>query len=172
MRTNALCHFFVLLACVIGLFSLPDISHAQERTKPKLVEITLNEETNNPQAEKIIRKIYEDWARQNNEDTNVGAIQARFLPLARTGSSHQFIFGTLYDLPYGGCFIRGCKTVILHSKGDNQWTGVFRAFVHSSWYDENSKQDNHANLIFTSNTRQSNPGVWMWNGTGYQLVNK
>lgn len=164
--------FVSLILFGVVMFSTT-MSTAQQQSKPQLVEIVLNEENTNPDAEKIIEKIYNNWIKENNTGQKIGEIRAVFLPIAKDGSESKFIYGILYGEDFGGCYNRGCRTVVFHSpKGDNKWIGVFNAFVHNAFYDVNSRETRNANLIFSSNLDNSNPGIWMWNGTGYELVNK
>lgn len=144
-------------------------SYAQD-SKPKLVEVILNEQTSDPSAENVIRKIYSDWIKDNNTRDEIGDIDARFVSLAKDNGQNTFVIGILRGEDFGGCYNQGCRTVIFHSKGNNEWVGVFNAFVTKIFYDENSNS-NVKNLILSSNIDGSNPGIWMWNGTGFQIVN-
>jgi len=150
-------------------FSMP--INAQEREKPKLVNIFFSEKTNNPEAVKVIRKLYDDWIEETNFDAQIGEIKAMFLPLDVEGGKRRFIIGQLYDEPLGGCFYLGCKTVIVYDNGDNKWIGLFNAFIHNAWYDANSNTNKPANLIFSSYADNRSPAVWMWDGMGYVVVN-
>ena len=128
--------------------------HAQsngQSSKPKLAPIVLDEENSNPEAVAVVKKIYNNWIEENNYDGELGEIRARYIPIAEEGTNHRFIFAILYDAPLGGCYARGCRTIILHTKGNNEWVGVFNAFVHTAWYDSTSNENKPANLIFSSN---------------------
>jgi hypothetical protein len=173
--TFSLIHVIVLTAMLFfaaWLYALPVKAQDEGDKGPDLIYITLSDEERNEEAENIVRKIYEDLARQTDHSTEIGKIRARYVPFERNGSDSKFILGVLDEQPYGGCFRRGCMTVILHSTGNNQWSSVFGAFVHGIWYDKTSKATRHANLILSSNTDGSDPGVWMWNGQRYQLINR
>lgn len=159
------------LVCALTVLLPFATSHAQS-SKPKLVPIVINEQTTDKKAVAIVEKFYNDWIQSTNFDGELGAVQAKFIPINKDGTDNQFIYGVLYDEPLGGCFVRGCRTIILHkSPNSNEWIGVFNAFIYNTWYDETSKKQRAANLIFSSDASNSKVGVWMWNGTGYQLVN-
>lgn len=147
---------------------------AQETAiKPALIPITINEETNDPKAAAIVKKLIDEHIKRNNlEDiVSYSAIYAHFIPLQKKGAEDKFIIAQIMEPP-AGCYASGCSTRIYHSKDGKVWKGVFSAFVHGAWYDDNSRGDKPANLIFTSNTMNKNPGVWMWGGSAYFLANK
>jgi hypothetical protein len=161
----------IMAIAVLLTATLTGDARAQQ-SKAKLVQITLNDENTDKKAEKIIRTLYADWMKTHKKRGKLGDIKARFIPLQKEGSSDKFIFTVLYDEPFGGCFARGCKTIIMHSKNSKEWKGVFGAFVHNTYYDVSSRETKHANLILSSHLNNKDLGVWMWDGSRYELVNK
>jgi hypothetical protein len=170
---------FFTLPCIIllsGFFivgaSLYAFAQENEASKPQLVEITLNEETSDPEAVDVVKQFYNNWIKENEPNTKLGKVEARFIPIHQQGKNNRFIFAQLYDEPLGGCFKRGCRTIILRLNKNNEIRGVFNAFITYAWYDKSSTAQRPANLIFSSNIDKSNPGIWLWNGLGYQVVER
>ncbi len=170
LNLSSLLFLPLLLLCIIFSTST---SHAQD-SKPKLVEIILNEETNDPKALEIVQSLVKAEMQKQAINYELGTIRAKYVPLQKNNSNKKFIYSIFYDPPAGGCYASGCLTVIYTNSLNrpNSWKAVFAAYVHKSWYDETSKKDRNANLIFSSSLDGNNPGVWMWNGQDYRIVRR
>ncbi|GEM_PF-2030746 len=172
----------LLFACMLAtaLFAPAFNGHSQaqdaqttpqqsSRPKPQLVEIKLDETNYDQSAKNIVKAMVNDASVTELTDSD---FNARFIPIQSKESNERFIFAIFENPEFGGCYARGCMTVIYKGNSENQWQSVFSAYVIRSFYDQTSNIDKPANLIFSSNVDNSNPGVWMWNGKQYVIVNK
>ena len=149
----------------------PTLSFAQMQSTPKLAEISLKSEDSNQNAKKIVQTLVNKNTKEKKTLT-FEDFHARFIPIEKEGSGDRFIFAKFLSPKFGGCYARGCYTIIYkNDNGTNKWKVVFAAFLQRSFYDVNSNFNKPANLILSSEPDGTNPGVWMWNGKEYTLVN-
>lgn len=160
--------FLCILTCMAMTISYAYAQEQSSRPKPELVEIILDNNSPDQSAKDIIKTILNPKLKTKLTDED---FNAKFIPLQHDGSDGKFIFAVFENPDFGGCYASGCMTVIYHSPSENEWKAVFSAYVIKSYYDRASRIGKPANLIFSSKVDNSNPGIWMWNGKEYVVVN-
>ncbi len=171
MRIHKTFILFLIFSGFIAVTFCPDIAKAQNRSKPQLIEIKLNEKNSDTKAEETVARIVNSSKIENGPITT-DDFHAQFIALTQNGRNNKFIISQFFTPEFGGCYAAGCLTVVYKNDGKgNEWKNVFAAFVEKIFIDENSKKNRHANLIFSEDSTNRRVGVWMWNGQEYELVN-
>lgn len=161
----------VALVLLTTFILIPANSFAQDKPKPKLVPIILDEDHTNPQAVAIVEKLYAESIKNSPVPIEVGDIYADFFPLQKEGSNDVFIIAKILEPPLG-CYNAGCSHMIYRTTDGKRWSAVFSAFFISGWYDENTRKDGPANLILTSDVNNRNLGIWVWGSGQYWIANR
>lgn len=161
----------VMLVTVTAAFFISADLQAQEKPKPKLVQIILDEDHTNPKAVAIAEKLYKESIKDSPIPIEVGEIYADFFPLQQTGSEDVFLIAKVLEPPLG-CFAAGCSHMIYKSTDGKRWTPVFSAFFLTGWYDANSRDKTPANLILSSDINNKNLGIWIWGSGQYWIANR
>lgn len=143
---------------------------AQE-SKPKLVPITLNEQTNDPQAIEIAKKLDPTYFNLIVPETSTNKFDyyAKFINY----NGRKLLIFQPTDL-YFICNARGCPILVYQNLGQNEWRLVAELHGHTLFYDQNSSNKKMPNIILrTLRTKTTNGvSVFIWNGYLYQRVNK
>lgn len=168
---------------IIGAFMLVFITtallfpvnlHAQDDTKPNLVPIALNEETNDPQALAIAKKLNPAFFYIDKEYMNGSpnaAYYAKFLPLIPDQPKRFFIVTVTNTLYY--CTRYGCPFYIYENYEDNKWRLVLSLQTYSMWYDANTAGTDPDNIISRMESVRGQPvSIWMWASNNYIKVNR
>lgn len=173
-KTTCLSVFFTWFFAVafFAVFSSPSPAFAQDapssqRPKPQLVEIVLNEETNDPEALEIAKKLDPDFFLIDKEylDGSPEAVfSARFIPLS-PNEPKRFIAVTVSESLYY-CTTYGCPYYFYEQRGDNKWALTLSSQAHTFYYDKNSNSP-HTLISQTQESAIQITDVWLWNGMRY-----
>ncbi len=139
-------------------------SYAQD-SKPKLVEIVLNEQTSDPEALRIVERL--DPAFFEVEDGfEEGDFYASYLRLDPRNPK-RFLAVTAQNTSYY-CTSYGCPYYIYASSGGNKWSLVLSLQAHAVYFDVNSSKNSSANIISTSiEQAKKSVKIWLWDGLKY-----
>lgn len=164
--------FLCILTCMAMIVSY---AHAQGQTsdnskKPKLAEIVLNSETNDPSALEVAKKLNPEFFIVDTESfPETPNFYAQYLPLDPKKPNRFLsvtVTGTLYY-----CTNHGCPYYIYENKGDNKWGLVLSLQTHGIYYDLNRTENKPSNLISVGNVQANRKiRIWMWNGLRYEEV--
>lgn len=162
----------ILIAALIIFASTH--ANAQNKVKPKLIPIVLNEKTNDPKALEIARKLDPDFFVIDQEymgGSPDAKFFARYIPLDKNNPK-RFIVTTVTNTPFW-CTGMGCPFYFYENTKENQWRMVLSWQTHELWYDTNSNHTNPANIV-TKNVQSSKNkvNVWMWSVNKYIEVTK
>lgn len=158
---------------ILGLFAFFALTltfstpiSAQEKQKPKLVEIVLNEKTNNADALKIAKKLNPDIF---VIEPGYGTAEhyARYIPLDEKNKT-RFLAVTVSDTGYF-CTSFGCPTYIYQKLSNNKWQPALSVQSFEIYQDLNTTGNGPDNLISTSrNGANKSVSIWIWNGQQYE----
>jgi hypothetical protein len=165
LNLSSLLFLPILLLCIF--FSASTL-YAQE-SKPKLVEIVVNKETNDPKALEVAKKLEPDAFLIFDGFTKPDFF-AKYISLDNNRPD-RFIIATAQNSAMY-CTSYGCPYYIYENRGGNNWKSVATIQAHSLIYDDN-KQTGPKNIIYqTFEGGQSQVIVSIWNGQYYERVNR
>lgn len=157
------------LVILTALLLIPAHSFAQDKAKPKLIPIQLDQTTNNAEALSIAKKLNRDFFYIDKEymDGSPNAeYYASFIPLMPEHPK-RFIIVTVTDTPYY-CTNYGCPYYIYENHTANQWRLVLSLQTQNLWYDANTAGNQPDNIISQVESATGNAvSIWLWAAHSY-----
>lgn len=159
---------FVLFSVFAHVIFFSFQSLAQEKPKPKLVEINL-QNSNNKSALALSKKLNPDLF-ETDSDFGDSSQHANFISLD-SADKERFLAVTVNDKGYF-CTSYGCPTYIYQRIGDNKWVLSLSVQAYNLFQDLNTSGSKPDNIISISRERGSKKiTVWIWNGQKYEEAN-
>jgi hypothetical protein len=162
-NTTFLSVFFTWLMAVSFLMTafhfsptLAQDAPSSQRPKPQLVKIVFNEETNDPKALEIAKKLDEN-------------VDETYIALFNNFEDKRILFVRANDSR--ACGNAGCYTAMYIEQDNNRWKHVLEALALNVYYDQNSTS-RYKNIITQLNYSREPLKVWMWNGDRYVNVKR
>lgn len=159
---------FRFLIIVLSVLGIAYNANAQS-TKPKLVTIKFDEQSNNDGALTIAKKLNPDlfYIDPNfDKDGSNTSHFAKHLALD-INNKDRFLAATVSDTGYF-CTKYGCPTYIYLNNGANKWQLALSVQSHQIYQDLNTKGSGPDNLITVSQEAgQRKVTAWLWNGQRY-----
>ena len=160
-----------LLLTTICVFSALSSVNAQD-SKPKLVEIVLDEETNDPEALEIAKKLDPKFFEIDLDYTNNFNDAKYFAKFTRFGSK-DYLLLTVRDT-YFHCTKYGCPFILFENVKNNSWKFISKFVSYTLIYDANSNNPDRPNIIGRTfdpvNTSKNE--IFLWNGATYRKVER
>lgn len=141
------------------------------KPKPQLVEIILNEETSDPKALEIAKKLAPTYFNLKSDAKNYNKYnyyadffqynQSRFLILRIT--DNFFL-----------CSKLGCPIKIYKEQNNNEWRLLGEFLTYKLYVDINSRNSQYPNLILDGYEKVNGlaPPIFIWNLNKYVEINK
>src|SRR5690606_23821555 len=117
------------------LIHLANVNALKAQEKPQLIPITMSEETNDPKALAITKKLDPDFFYVDPEylgGSPDAKFIARYVPLDKTDPKRFIVVGA-FDTPYY-CTAHGCPYYFYENTEPNKWRLALSVQANNVWY--------------------------------------